>query len=115
MRGVLTSLLLVLNLGLAIVEEEELEPVFIIVVSLVRYVASVLLVVAKSAIGVLRNNLTNSRTPARRWSAVAVAHSEIRVEWGAQFFFGMRSACRSGGVHICAEPFYIVACAGVAY
>jgi hypothetical protein len=51
MRGILTGLLLVLDLGLAIVEEEELESVFIVMVSSVAHV---------------RNELANLGAPASR-------------------------------------------------
>jgi hypothetical protein len=114
MRGVLTRLLLVLDLGLAVVEEEELEPVFIIVVSLVRHVASVLLVVAESAVGVLRNDLADRGAPARRWSAVVVAHLGSELNGTRSSASCMRSTCRGGGVYICGGAFCIVACAEVA-
>jgi hypothetical protein len=66
MRGILTGLLLVLDLGLAIVEEEELESVFIVMVSSVAHVAAILLVVAESTVGVVRNELANLGAPASR-------------------------------------------------
>ena len=51
--GELTGLLLVLDLLLAVVEQEELEPVFSVVVSFVRYVTVILLVVAEAAGGIV--------------------------------------------------------------
>jgi hypothetical protein len=76
--GVLTGFLLVFDLGLAVVEEEKLEPVFR-PVSFMRHIVVVPLAIAKSTVWLVLHECANLATPGGRSDAVGLAHVVVVV------------------------------------
>lgn len=77
--GGLTGLFLVLDFLLAVVKQEELEPVLGIIVSFVRYMAVILRVVAKATGGVVLDQSADFGAPAGRVGGVQFRHLVVVV------------------------------------
>jgi hypothetical protein len=102
--GRLTGLLLVFDLGLAVVEEEELEPIFR-PVSFMRHMFVVPLVVAESTVWLVLDECANLAVPGGRCNAVGLAHVFVVVRGGAPLSSWYRSSRRGRGLCICGGAF----------
>jgi hypothetical protein len=99
----LTSFFFVLDFGLAVVEQEELESVFL-EVSFVQNITVDLLVVAQSMIQVVGNELAELGTPIWHWNCPR--RRSFRRLGGAQVLFSLWYApamARGSGLYVCAE------------
>jgi hypothetical protein len=100
----LTGLLLVFDLGLAVVEEEELEPIFR-PVSFMRHMFVVPLIVAKSAVRLVLDECANLAVPGGRCDTVGLAHIFVVGRCGAALSSLLHSSRHSRGLYICGVAF----------
>jgi hypothetical protein len=109
--GRLTGLLLVLDLLLAVVEKEELESTFGVMVSFMRDKTVVLGRVAESTIRVVLDEGADLGAPAGRSGAVWYAHVVFAVDrWVISSLRCVRGR-RDGGGYIRGGSYFAVACA----